>query len=180
MDTNDYTTELRIIERGGYYLTPFQRHHIKEFLPRLSNENIKELIELGHTNINEALHEMVDISEVYLVRDRAMGIVFVGGIMYSSPEDVGQMFALFTNDIKENFNVLARGSKMLMSYFDKTHPMLEMTINARYDMMVQWATWLGFEIVGISEHENNQYVEFVRCNPMEKNVSHETSRPVMH
>lgn len=170
--------EIKIMERGSYYLTPFQEDHVYEFIHVIHPENVRELYKLGHTNVIDALKEMTEMSEVYLVRDGKGEIVFVGGLFFD--EDTPQMFAMFSSKLKDNFTVLARGSKMLINFFDKSYPMLSMTIQADYESMLNWAAWLGFEPVGISDYKNAQYVEFVRCNPAKNYVSHETSRPVMH
>jgi hypothetical protein len=69
---------------------------------------------------------------------------------------------------------------MLVNFFDQTQDGMTMTILAEYDSMVQWATWLGFEPVGITESGKNKYVEFVRCNPNKKNVYDSPLRPIMH
>ena len=121
---------------------------------------------------------MVETAEVYLVRDGNGEIIFVGGV-YIDEEDP-QMFALFSTKIGNNFKVLARGSKMLVSFFDNTYSLMTMTINARYEAMLNWAAWLGFQPVGTSEWKKHQYIEFVRCNSSKNYVSHETSRPVIH
>jgi len=42
--------------------------------------------------------------------------------------------------------------------------------------MLDWAGWLGFEAVGVSEG----YVDFVRCNPAQKNVYDKSLRPITH
>lgn len=173
-----YMDELKIMTRGAYYLTPFCEHHVYEFIHVIHPENIRELIELGHTNIMDALMEIVEKAEVYLVRDGEGEIIFVGGVYID--EEHPQMFALFSTKLKNNFKVLARGSKMLVSFFDKTYGMMTMTINARYEAMLNWAAWLGFEPVGTSEWKKQQYIEFVRCNSGKNYVSHEASRPVMH
>ena len=174
----NFMDEIKIMERGSYYLTPFQEDHVYEFIHVIHPENVRELYKLGHTNVIDALKEMTEMSEVYLVRDGKGEIVFVGGLFFD--EDTPQMFAMFSSKLKDNFTVLARGSKMLINFFDKSYPMLSMTIQADYEAMLNWAAWLGFEPVGISDYKNAQYVEFVRCNPAKNYVSHETSRPVMH
>ena len=104
--------------------------------------------------------------------------MFVGGVLLDM--DNPQMFALFTTKIKDNFTLLARGSKMLVNFFDKTYPLLTMTISAEYEAMLNWAAWLGFEPVGFSEYKNTQYVEFVRCNLQKNSVVNSLARPVMH
>jgi hypothetical protein len=57
---------------------------------------------------------------------------------------------------------------------------MSMTILADYEFMIDWAAWLGFEAVGMSQNGFNKYVEFVRCNPNKSNVYNLTSRPVTH
>ena len=69
---------------------------------------------------------------------------------------------------------------MFVNYFDQFHSGLSMTILKEYEFILDWASWLGFEAVGMSEHKKINYVEFVRCNSVKNYVSHETSRPVMH
>ena len=170
--------EPKIMTRGACYLTPFCEHHIYEFIHVIHPENVRELIELGHANVKDALTEIVETAEVYLVRDANGDIIFVGGV-YIDEKDP-QMFALFSTKIGSNFKVLARGSKMLVSFFDKTYNLMTMTINARYEAMVNWAVWLGFQPVGTFKREKYQYVDFVRCNSKKNYVSDKTSRPVIH
>lgn len=170
--------EVKVLTRGAYYMTPFTEEHVHEFIHVIHPENIRELFQLGHTNVVDALNEVAETCEAYLVRDKDDEIVFVGGLFFD--EEAPQMFALFTTKIGSNFTLLARGSKMLVNYFDKTHAVLTMTINANYEAMLNWAAWLGFEPVGMNEWKKQQYVDFVRCNPALNYVSHETSRPVMH
>ena len=170
--------EVKIMERGSYYLTPFLEHHVYEFIHIIHPENVREFTQLGYTNIVDALIEVSKTSEVYLVRDGNGEIVFVGGVILDIENP--QMFGLFTIKIRDNFTLLARGSKMLTNFFDKTYPLLTMTINAKYPAMANWAAWLGFEPVGVIEDNNNKYVEFVRCNPKGKSVYDGTLRPVIH
>lgn len=170
--------EIKVMERGSYYLTPFLEEHVHEFIHIIHPENVRELTLLGHTNIADALREVAETSDVYLVRDGNDEIIFVGGVILDL--DNPQMFAMFTTKIRDNFTLLARGSKMLTTFFDKTYPVLTMSINAQYDIMVNWAAWLGFEPIGLSEYKNQEYVEFVRCNPSENFVVSKSARPVMH
>jgi hypothetical protein len=45
---------------------------------------------------------------------------------------------------------------------------------------LDWAAWLGFEAIGVTEFNSNHYVDFVRCISPQKSAYSETSRPVMH
>jgi hypothetical protein len=178
-DSRSYMdNEVRIMQRGSYYLTPFLHGHVSEFISVIHPENVREIIRLGYENVADGLAQMVEDSECYIARDGQGKIVFVGGVTLDA--DTPQMFALFTKDIKENFTLLARGSKMLVSLFDQSYPMMSMTIYFEYYPMISWAEWLGFEIVGCSEYLDAQYVEFVRCNPNKNFVVSDTARPVMH
>jgi hypothetical protein len=171
--------EVRIIQRGGCYLTPLKEQHIQEFLHVIHPENVAELIALGHRNIMQALEETLESSESYLARDKHGEIMFVGGLLFDEDESP-QMFAMFSTKISDNFTCLARGSKMLINFFDQTYPELTMTISGQYNAMNQWAVWLGFVPVQLKGDGDSAYVEFVRCNPTKKNVSDKLSRPVMH
>jgi hypothetical protein len=174
------STEVRIIQRGEYYLTPMSKEHIDGFLEVISIENQREILLQGYPSIEVALNRMMEQAEVYIARHNNGDIIFVGGLWHNDDMDFPQMFALFSEEIKSNFKMLARGSLMLVSFFDKTQSAMSMSILSEYSPMVQWATWLGFEPVGLSDHNDNQYVDFVRCNPTKKNVYDSTSRPVMH
>ena len=178
--SSKYTNEVKILQRGKYYLTPFLPHHIEEVLLNLSQENKRELKLLGHLDIEEALIEMYESSECYLARKEGESFLMVGGLWYNEDQDFPQMFSMFSKDFADHFVPIARGSKMLVNFFDKTQDMMSMTILSDYEFMVQWATWLGFEVVGVIESNSQKYVEFVRCNPNRKSVYDGTSRPVMH
>jgi len=57
---------------------------------------------------------------------------------------------------------------------------MSMTILADYEFMLNWASWLGFEAMGVSTVGPNKYVDFVRCNPNENSVRDGSLRPVVH
>jgi hypothetical protein len=95
----------------------------------------------------------------------------VGGLWFDGTNDA-QMFAMFSEGLKQNFHALARGSKLLVNFFDKTEEIITMRVLAEYEPILNWASWLGFEAVGVSERDSYKYVEFVRCNPNKKLVYH--------
>ena len=163
------STEVKILERGDYYLTPFTIGHIDEIAENLSSENKRELILMGHTDIKQSLYEMQECSECYVARRKDETFLMVGGLWFDGTNDA-QMFAMFSNGLKQNFHALARGSKLLTSFFDKTEDIMTMTILAEYEPILNWASWLGFEPVGATERNSHKYIEFVRCNPNEKLV----------
>jgi hypothetical protein len=172
--------EVKVLSRGEAYLTPMKRHHIDELLEVLSKENRRELKLLGYDDVKEALQEMYEASEVYIVRNKNKELVVAGGLWHEAGDEWPQMFAMFSEGIKKDFNMLARGSKMLVNLFDQAQHGMSMTILSDYEFMMDWAEWLGFEAVGISVNGPNKYVEFVRCNPNESNVYNSSSRPVTH
>ena len=170
--------EVKILTSGSYYMTPFNKYHILEMLPRLHVETEKELLNLGYSSSLEALLDLEKDSEVYTVRNKSWEIMMVSGVFYS--EEPPQLFALFTEHISKNFKGLAKGSKLLVSYLDQFHDELSMQINVEYVSMLNWAVWLGFHPTGFTQEKNIQYVDFVRCNPKKNYVSDKTSRPVIH
>lgn len=178
MDLKPFTDEPKIISRGGSYLTLMTESHIDELVNTLAIENVKELAMSGRTDIKKALEEMHSTCEMYVVRGKKGDLLCVGGLSYS--DDWPQLFAMFSTTMKNNFHLMARGSKMLVNFLDKTQEGMTMTILSEHTPMINWATWLGFEPIGISEDKNNKYVEFVRCNPNKNNVYNSASRPVTH
>lgn len=172
--------ELKLIKRGEYYLTPLTEKHIDELLEVLSDENVEEIALLGYSNPRHALTEMHQSAEAYIVRRGDGPPLCVAGIFYDKVDDTPQMFAMFSRDMKRNFHAMSRGSRMFVNFFDQSHDAMTMTILSKFTPMLDWASWLGFEPVGLSSYRKNDYVEFVRCNPLRKNVSDKPSRPVMH
>lgn len=170
--------EVKIISRGGAYLTPMYEHHIPELLEVLSKENKRELILLGYDDIQSAINQMIEQAEVYIARNKDGDLVFVGGVFHGG--DLPQMFAMFSHKIKENYKMLIRGSKLFVDFLDRTQTIMCMTILADYEFMLDWASWLGFEAIDVSHNGPHKYVEFVRCNPNKSNVYNLTSRPVTH
>ena len=170
--------EIKILSQGAFYMTPFREYHIQEFLKVIHTETLIELYNLGYESITDALKNVVDTSESYIVKDKSGTILLVCGLVHD--DETPQMFALFTLNLKQNYKSLVRSSRSLVSFFHRAHPLITMTISTKYNDMLQWAAWLGFEAVGMSEHKKINYVEFVRCNSSKNYVSHETSRPVMH
>jgi len=180
MGSNKYINEVKIIRRGRHYLTPFTTDHIDEVVELLSKESRRELKLLGHVDIRQAIEEMQKYSECFIARKEGGSFLAVGGLWYDADQDFPQLFAMFSDGIKENFNAMARGSKMLVKFFDTTQSHMSMTILADYEFMLDWASWLGFEAVGVSVNGPNKYVDFVRCNPNRNDVSDKSLRPVTH
>ena len=180
MAGNKYIDEVKIIKRGQYYLTPFTKKHIDEVVEHLGKESRRELKLLGHLDIRQAIEEMQKFSECYIARKENQGFLAVGGLWYDNDQDFPQMFAMFSDTIKGNFKAMARGSQMLVNFFDTTQSHMSMTILADYELMLNWASWLGFEAMGISTLGKNDYVDFVRCNPNKNSVRGELLRPVTH
>jgi len=170
--------EVKLIERSGCYLTLFKPHHIEEFARVISAANIRELEILGFHNVREALTEMGNTADAYVVRRENGDIISVCGLLYDG--EVPQMFAMFSEGFTENYTTLARGSKMLVSFFDQQTQSMTMSVLAEHGDIVNWACWLGFEPIGVVTHKNHEYVEFVRCNPASGNVYDQALRPAMH
>ena len=168
------------MQRGKYYLTPYKHEHLEEIIQVLSIENVQELSFLGYQGPEDAFGDLPNIAEAYIVRKENGPIIFVGGLLFDDDGHWPQMFAMFSNTIKENFHVLARGSKMLVNFFDQTQAGMSMTILAQHGDMLQWASWLGFDVVGKTTFNGMEYVDFVRCNPNRKDVYDGSSQPVMH
>lgn len=169
-----------ILKRGRLTLTPLKRWHLPEISKNLSEENRKEITLLGYDSVDQALDEMFETTESYIVRKDDGKIISVGGLWFMSDQDSPQMFCMFTNELRKNFTGMARGSLMLVNFFDRSQDRMTMTILAEHEAMVNWALWLGFEAVGIYEHNGNQYVDFVRCNPNQNYVYDDALRPAMH
>lgn len=168
------------MQRGEFYLTPFRLGHIEEVSQHLGQESRRELDLLGYDSVSQALHEMAKTSECYICRKQNESFIMVGGLWFSADSSAPQMFAMFSDKIKDNFHAMARGSKMLVNFFDQTQSEMCMTINADYEFILDWASWLGFEATGVYSTGSETYVDFVRCNSLKKNAYDCASRPVMH
>ena len=171
--------ELKVIERGDCYLTPLKEEHFAQIEVSLSPESLKEITILGYDSTRQALEEMHKNAEAYIVRHKDGDIICVGGLWYGDTTEEPQLFAMFSSRVKEKFTLLARGSKTLVNFFDQTQPTMCMSILAEHEAMLNWAAWLGFEPVAYVDFGDHQYVDFVRCNPKQKNV-YDTARPVKH
>ena len=67
MASSNYT-EVKILKRGAYYMTPLQFFHLDEIEEHISDENREEILLLGHASLRQALEDMLENSEAYLVR----------------------------------------------------------------------------------------------------------------
>ena len=179
-DINRSTSEPRILKRGDFYLTCLHSYHIEEIENNLSKENRRELILLGYPSINEALTKMYHEAQAYVVKREGGPIIMTGGLFFNEDQDTPQMFAMFSEKAFDNYMLLARGSKMLLEYLTGYHPRLSMTILGDYEGMIKWATWLGFETVGVFTVGENKYYEFIYCNLDKNCVYDEPQRPVIH
>ena len=178
--SRNFMAEIKVLTRGKYYLTPFSEAHVEELCASLSAESKHELACLGYSTVTEALEDIIDQSECYVAKSEGGPIICISGLFIGSSIQCPQMFTMFTDEVRTNFQVMARGSKMLVNFFDQTYPSMRMSILSDFTSMLDWAAWLGFAVKGTVTYNKNTYIEFVRCNPKQKDVSHKPSRPVMH
>jgi hypothetical protein len=174
------STEVKILERGAFYMTPLSPFHLDEVAQNMAPENRRELRLLGYTDLRVAMSEMYEQAEAYIVRKEGGPIICVGGLWYSEDQDHPQMFTIFTEHAKENFVMLARGSRMLVDFLSQAQSHMTMTILADYEGVLNWAVWLGFEPIGTIASGEHKYVEFIRCNLDGNCVYDSASRPVVH
>jgi hypothetical protein len=154
-----------VLRRGKYSLTPVILEDLDEIVEHLSEQNVEELMLLGHSNVSEAIR---------------YPFTFVGGLWPDLDGNAPQMFALFSSDLRENFVSIARGSKDLLKIFEQYHDTILMKILMKNEAMLNWACWLGFTPEEIIESDGVAYVSFVRCILPKTNVYTGESRPVMH
>ena len=176
----NFMDDIKIIQRGKFYLTPLLHSHVDEICSNLPPEGLYDLYCLGYDSPKEAILEMMHVSESYIVKSEGGPILCVTGVLFDTTIELPQFFCVFTNEVKKNLRLLIIGSRMIIRFFDRTYPRLCMSILSEFPIMLNWASSLGFEPVGTFEQRDHKYIEFVRCNPIENNVSPRTSRPVMH
>lgn len=166
-------TEVKIIKRGDAYITPLKPNHLSEII--LHKKNAEEVLSFGYDGVFDALKAVYKNSEAYICRNKDGKIIFISGLWFSRDEDP-QMFFIFSKYISENVFLMAKMGKALLNMFDICHPTITMNILAKNKRMIYWAEWLGFSFVGT----DNVFIEFVRCNFNENNVTHKTLRPITH
>lgn len=170
---------VEIMRRGKVFLTPLKHKHFEEIERNLSPESVRELELMGYEPA-DALETAVETSQAYAIIHDEDGILCISGLSFFHDLHCPQMYAMFTTKAKAHRLSLLRGSKMLLAFFSAQHSALCMTILTENDIMLQWASWLGFEAVGISNVEGAVYANFVRCENDDAYVETEGSRPVMH
>jgi len=169
-----------VFRQGLFSVTQVTMDDFDEIVEHLSDKNVEELKLLGYLSVGSAIEDMILNAECYIARKDGNPFTFVGGLWPDPDGDPPQMFALFSSDLRENFVSIAKGSKALVKMFDNYHTTLQMTILAKNEAMLNWASWLGFEPIAISENADEKYVSFVRCILPKTNVYTNESRPVMH
>ena len=169
-----------VFRQGSYSVTPVTMDDFDEIVEHLSEKNVEELFLLGYDSVEEAIDDMIASAECYIARKDGYTFTFVGGLWPDADGDPPQMFAMFSSDLRKNFVSIAKGSKALIKMFDQYHDTMTMTILAKNEAMLNWATWLGFSPVSITERHGEEYVSFVRCIMPKTNVYTNESRPVMH
>ena len=169
--------DVKILKRGGVYITPLKHKHFDQIENNLSPESVEELKIMGY-EVRDALEEMQETAQAFVIKKDDGEFLGVTGLShFNSPP---QLFAMFSSAIRDNFVSLARGSRMLMGIIDAQEETTTMVILAKHDIMIQWAGWLGYEMVGLFESKDNQYVQFVRCICPSCHDGTGVSRPVMH
>jgi hypothetical protein len=148
--------------------------HIMPFHENLSDENKREFEVVYGCDPLEALLSVMKDQMVFVVT-RNDKVLAVTGI-----ED-GQLWTMFSKDMKKNWVRFARASHDLMSFYHHFYDWIHCDVWAENEMIHQWLSHLGFEPSSIYQTETNQeLVRFVRCKTSQDNVVSLLSRPVMH
>ena len=169
--------DVKVLKRGGVYITPAKHSHIDMIERHLSPESVEELAILGY-EVRDAMEVMLETSQSFAIMKDDGTFLGVAGLQHFG--DHPQMFGMFSNAVKDNYVALARGSRMLLQMFEAQEETIVMAILSKHEAMVQWAAWLGFNVSGVYEDNGHEYVQFVRCRCPSCCVATESRRPAMH
>lgn len=169
--------DVKILKRGGVYITPAKHKHFDMIERYLSPESVEELAILGY-EVRDAMETMLETSQAFVIMKDDGTFLGVAGLQHFG--QYPQMFAMFSTEVKGNFVAMARGSRMLLRMFQAQEDTITMTILAKHGAMIQWAAWLGFGLTGSSVRDGHEYVEFVRCCCPECCGGNKPPRPAMH
>lgn len=166
-----------ILKQGLLELVPAQMKHVIPLYQNLSKENLFEL-QIADLDPIAFFINSVRKDYVYVVEKKGKPLAITG--IEHDDNQSAVMWAMFTNDIKENWVGFLRSSPKLIEFFHLYYYKLNMNILAENEQIIEWAMWLKF-VPEYSFIENNiEYIHFVRCNQDKKNVYTLSSRPVIH
>ena len=174
------STDKVVFTQGGLTVRPVLQDDLDKICRSLSDINKREIEYLGYGNVKEAMEEMYQSSDSYIVTNQDNDMVCLSGLFYSSSQEPPQMYAMFSDKIENHKIGLLKGSLKLANLFMKGHDTITMSILAENDFMLDWAAWLKFTAVGFTLYREKQYVDFVRCDHKQNFVYNDASRPAIH
>jgi hypothetical protein len=167
-----------ILESNGLSMVPFEQRHVQPFVSDLSPENLREFETLYEVSAYEALSGVVGEALVFAVELDGVPVAVTGLTLQKHD---GQMWALFSNQLRKKFVSFVKFSYKLVGFYHTLTPDIRADIWTENHMIHQWAVHLGFVPVCDIEMQNGQtVVRFVRCNPRATHAHGSTSRPVLH
>lgn len=166
-----------LMKQGQLVLVPASMKHVIPLAETLSSENKLEL-DLFDRAPTEFLIEHVKKDSVYVVEKNNIPLCITG--VEPDGKQTGFMWAMFAEDMKKNWFSFLKASPDLVNFLHNDYYKLNMNVLECHESILNWAIWLGFEPEAVIKGQNIDYVHFVRCNLLKKNVYNLTSRPVIH
>lgn len=174
------STDKVVFTQGGLTVRPVLECDLEKIANSLADINKREIEYLGYDTVMEAMEEMYRTSDSYLITNQDNDMVCLSGLWYGSVDEPPQMYAMFSDKIKEHRIGLLKGSLKIANLFMKGHDTITMSILSENTFMLDWAAWLKFTAVGFSTYRGKQYVDFVRCDHNQSFVYNDASRPAIH
>lgn len=168
-----------ILESRGLSLVKLTLDLVDAFLPSLSPENQREFTELYKEDPTLALKAVVGskISHSFAILKDGVPLAITGVV---DMEGEGLIWAMFSTDLRKNFVSFARASFDLMKFYNRQYPTLVCDVWVENEMILQWLTYLGFEIDFGFSHNGQQMIRFVRGCSDTKSIVTSFQRPVIH
>lgn len=150
--------------------------HVSRF--RMSQRNLEEFKTIYEADPTVSLHRLVgnEYAFAFLSNDN---VVCISGVMNVNGKN-GDMYALFSEDIKGSFVKFARASEFVVQSFVDEFPNLVCTVWAKNGGIIQWLVFLGFRPFAELRLGSETVIKFARSCPVMNFPVSERERPAVH
>lgn len=136
--------------------------------PRLRDADLQELLAAGVPSAQTALEDGFRHSKycISIVNDSDKAVAMFGCGAFDG-DDVGYIWLLGSDEIKQHPTRFLRRSKVWIDTFHREFPILTNYVDQRNTVHLHWLRWLGFSMLRTVEMAgpgNHPFYEFARIN----------------
>ena len=168
-----------LIESRGLCLVKLTPELVDSFMLDISHENVIEFRKVYRESPGPALKAALASGSSHCFAVTKDGVpLAITGIVDMNGD--GLMWAVFANALKKNFVSFARASTDLVEFYHRQFPTLICDVWIKNEAIIQWLTYLGFDLEFGFAHNGQDMVRFAHSCRNVNSIVTSIQRPVIH